>query len=277
MMKVGTMKSKHKRMTSKQSALFFIAFIVLSLNSYANVIVYPSTGVNINTSPGVTGEANVQFKPDSTLLEPVKYRLSSLRVNGRDVSKSKLTVSNLYTKGKGPLDRFQFVLSGKESSNPITSTFKFESQWADAPGIYLGNLTSDKDATEIPVKVTVNPKTTISVNPRNFEIVTSSFDIPKIAQVDLIFGTNYQNVELYVTGENLTKSDGEYIPKTKLYVKLKGNPEFKWTEVSRPVKIYSGGSIAPSKVATLEFLVKADHLKDAGEYLGKIKFLVKRF
>jgi len=270
------MKSKRKRMTSKQSALFFIALIVLSLNSYANVIIYPSTGVNINTSPGVSGESRLQFKPDSSLLAPIKYRLSSLRVNGRDVNTSKLTISNLYTEGKGSLDRFQFVLSGKESSSPITSTFKFEPQWGDAPGIYLGNLTSDKDTIDIPVKVIVNPKTTISLNPRNIKIVTSSFDIPKIAQVDLIFGTNYQNLELYVMGENLTKSDGEFIPKTKLYVKLKGNSEFKWTDVSRPVKIYSGGSIAPSKIATLEFLVKADNLKDAGEYLGKIKFLVRR-
>jgi|JYMV01.1.fsa_nt_gi hypothetical protein len=261
-------------MTSKQGALFVLALIVLSLNSYAKVIIYPTNGIHINASPGIPGETNVRFKPDANLTTPVKYRLSSFHLNGRDIDKSKLKVSNLYTEGDKSLGRFQLVLSGKESSNPITSTFKFNSQWGDAPGIYLGSLSSDKNTTDIPVKVVVSPKTTISLNPSSFKIVTSNFDTPKVQQVDLIFGTNRPNWELYVMGENLTKFGGEFIPKTKLYVKLKDNPEFKWTDVSKPVKIYSGGSISPSKIATLEFLVKTDKLKEAGEYLGKIKFLI---
>jgi len=89
-------RRKLKRMISRVYHLVFTACVIHSTHAWSNVIVYPTTGLNLTAIPGASTSASLQFKPDETQLNPVKYRLASFRVNGVDVDKSKLTVDNLY-------------------------------------------------------------------------------------------------------------------------------------------------------------------------------------
>ena len=272
---LAEMRRKHKRMISRVIHQALLFCLIFSTSAWSKVVVYPTTGLNIAATPGVSSSASLQFKPDASELNPVKYRLISFRINGLDVDKSKLTVSNLYLDRPHTLDRFQLVLSGKEKSNPVTSIFKFQPNWTDMPGNYTGLLTSDSDKPDIPVKVVVNPKATLSLSPINFKITTSNFETPNIQMVDVVFGSNSAGWELYIIADNLTKFNGDTLNKSKIYVRIKDDPDSSWKSLNQVVKIASGGSSAPRKIATLEFLVNADKLEKAGDYLGSINFLVK--
>ena len=272
---MAEMRRKHKRMISRVIHQALLFCLIFSTSAWSKVVVYPTTGLNIAATPGVSSSASLQFKPDASELNPVKYRLISFRINGLDVDKSKLTVSNLYLDRPHTLDRFQLVLSGKEKSNPVTSIFKFQPNWTDMPGNYTGLLTSDSDKPDIPVKVVVNPKATLTLTPINFKIVTSNFNTPNIQAVNVIFGTNSPRWELYLSASNLIKVNGDKLDKSKIYVRIKDDPVSSWKNLNQVVKIASGGSNAPREIVTLEFLVNADKLEKAGDYLGSISFLVK--
>ncbi len=268
-------RRKLKRMISRVYHLVFTACVIHSTHAWSNVIVYPTTGLNLTAIPGASTSASLQFKPDETQLNPVKYRLASFRVNGVDVDKSKLTVDNLYLNKSHTLDQFQLIISGKERSNPVTSIFKFQPSWTDMPGNYSGYLTSDSDTPDIPVKVVVNPKSVLTLSSISLKITASNFDTPNIQTIDVIFGSNSPSWELYLSASNLTKFNGNTLDSNKIYVRIKDDLKSSWVNLDKIIKIAAGGSNAPSKIATLEFLINVDKLEKAGDYLGSIKFLVK--
>lgn len=268
-------KRRLKRMTSRAPHLVLLVCVLFTTQAWSNVVVYPTTGLNLTAIPGAPTSASLQFKPDESQLDPVKYRLASFRVNGVDVDKSKLMVNNLYLDKPRTLDRFQLILSGKERSNPVTSIFKFQPTWTDIPGNYSGYLTSDGETPDIPIKVAVKPKSVLALTPKNFKIRTSNFNTPSVQTVDVVFGSNSPGWELYLSASDLTKFNGSVLGKDKIYVRVKGNPKSSWVKLDQIVKIAAGGSNAPSKIATLEFLVDADKLEKAGDYLGSVKFLIK--
>ena len=262
-------------MTSRLYYLVFLVFLSATTQVCSSVVVYPTTGLYLTASPGISTSASLQIKPDESQLTPVKYRLASFRVNGVDVDKSKLTINNLYLNKAHTLDRFQLVLSGKEKSNPVTSIFKFKPSWTDIPGNYSGYLMSDSGTRDIPIKMTVHPKTSLKLSTESLKITTSNFEIPKIQTVDVVFGSNSPGWELYLSASNLTKFNGDLLDKNKIYVRIKDNTKSSWINLDQIVKIAAGGPKSPNKVATLEFLINADKLEKAGDYLGRIKFLLK--
>ena len=269
-------RKRRKRMISKINAfLVALFFLILSTAVFSEVIVYPSNGVDLVSSPSGSSEVKISFKPDVNQTSLVKYRLASLQVNGYEVDKSKLLIENIYTRGVKPLDRFQLVLSGKESSNPVISTLKFSPTWVDRPGTYTGHLTSDSSAPDIPVRIVINPKSTLSISPENFKLAVSNTDTPVIQRIDLVFGSNQPKWELYLLANDLHKYDGSVLSKDKIFVRVQGDPDSSWKSLNGPVKIYSGYSATPAKIATLEFFVTADVLEKAGDYVGNIKFLMK--
>ena len=265
-----------KRMTSNIRNILSITLVLFSTQVLAKVLVYPTTGLSLDASPGFLTQASLQFKPDKEQVTSVRYRLSTFRTNGYDVEKSKLTIKNLYTSKYESLDRYRLVLSGKEDSNPVTSIFKFNPSWSDIPGTYTGLLTSDSNTPDIPINITVNPITTLSIDPENFDITTSNADLPTIKEVDVVFSSNSPRWELYVSAEDLTKHTGDRINKDRVFVRIKNDSKTRsWLALNKPTKLISGYATPPTKIATLEFFVNVNKLEKIGNYLGKIKFLVK--
>lgn len=269
------MVKKRKRMISKIRIVFFFALVLFSHRLLAELIIYPSTGININSVPGSISEFKLRFKPDVDQTDSLKYRLTNFRVNGRDVDKSKLEINNIYTNGSKSLDRFQSVLSGKESGRPLESTFIFKPQWHDQPGIYIGSMSSDAIAQDIPVKVVINSKTTLILSPSNFKIRASNIDIPKIQTVNLFFGTNQPKWELYLVASDLVNDNKRTLSKNNIFVRVQGAQNYSWVSLSNPIMILSGTAIAPSNIATIEILVKTDSEKIADEYSGSIRLMMK--
>ncbi len=270
------MKRKLKRMTSKIQNFLYAVLVLFSAQALSGVIVYPTTGLNLSATPGSSSEGSLIFKPTTDQTSVVQYRLATFRVNDRNVDKSKFKIKTLYSNEYKPLDRYQLVLSGREDSNPVKANFKFDATWYDTPGVYSGVITSDAKTPDIPVKITVNPITTLSTDPNNFEITTSTREIPKIKEVDVVFGSNSPGWELYVSTEDLTRHTGDRIKKNMIFVRIKDNSKSRpWVALIKPIKIVSGHATPPTKVTTLEFFVNANKLEKTGDYLGKVKFLVK--
>ncbi|RUM78995.1 MAG: hypothetical protein DSZ16_09230, partial [Candidatus Thioglobus sp.] len=117
-----------------------------------------------------------------------------------------------------------------------------------------------------------------SIDPDNFKITTSTTNIPKIREVDVVFGSNSPRWDLYVSAENLTKHTGDRINKDRIFVRIKNDSKSGlWLALNQPTKLISGYASPPTKIATLEFFVNANKLEKTGDYLGKIKFLVKNY
>lgn len=278
MMMVKVMKRKLKRMTSNIQNFLSIVLVLFSAQALSDVIIYPTTGLNLSATPGFSSDSSLIFKPSADQTSAVQYRLTTFRVNDKDVDKSKFKIKTLYSSEFKPLDRYQLVLSGKENENPVNANFKFEPTWFDIPGVYSGIISSDTNTPDIPIKITVNPITTLSIDPDNFKITTSTTNIPKIREVDVVFASNSTRWDLYVSAENLIKNTGDRINKDRVFVRIKNDSKSgSWLALNQPTKIISGYASPPTKIATLEFFVNANKLEKTGDYLGKIKFLVKNY
>ena len=274
-------------MTSKIFRLLCTWLVLFSSQVFSKVVVFPVTGLNLTTYPDNVSQGLVSFLPDASETTPVYYQLSSFKVNGSDVDKSKLKLKNYYTNGFSSLDRYRAMLSGKEKSNSVVTMFEFKPTWYDVPGVYSGLLTANINANErinsykleplpeVPIQVIVSPKTSLSLNPAQFSIATSSFNTPIIREVALSFASNKPRWSLYISAENLNNSSDKQVANDRVYVRIKDslNPK-PWVSLARPAEILSGQATPPSDIATLEFMVNSKRLDKAGNYLGRIKFFV---
>jgi len=262
-------------MTSNIKNYLSVVLVLFSAQALSDVIIYPTTGLNLSATPQFSSDESLIFKPTADQISAVQYRLTTFRVNGKDVDKSKLKIKTLYSSEFKPLDRYQLVLSGKEKENPIKANFKFEPTWFDIPGVYLGTLSSDTNTPDIPIRIVINPKTTLSLSSSNFTIATSEPNLSVIREVDLIFSTNSSRWTLYVSTEDLILGASNKISKDRVFVRIKNdlNPQ-PWLALDRTIEIISGVSTSPKKIATLEFFVGSQRLDRSGSYFGKIKFLV---
>ncbi len=262
-------------MTSNIKNYLSIVLALISTHALSSVIIYPTTGLELSATPQFSSDGLLTFKPTTDQTSAVQYRLTTFRVNGRDVDKSKLKIKTIYSSEFKSLDRYRLVLSGKENANPVKASFKFESSWYDIPGVYSGIISSDTNTSDFPIKVIVSPKTTLSLSPPNFTIATSESNLSVIREVDLIFGTNSPSWELYVAAEDLILGSSNKISNDRVFVRIKNdlNPQ-PWLVLGQPIKLISGAQTSPKKIATVEFFVDSQRLDRAGNYLGKIKFLV---
>lgn len=274
-------------MTSKIFRLLCTFLVLFSSQAFSKVGIFPVTGLNLTTYPDSVSQGLISFLPNASETTPVYYQLSSFRVNGVDVDKSKLKLKNYYTNGFSSLDQYRPILSGKENSNSVTTMFEFKPTWYDVPGVYTGLLTANINANErinsykldplpeVPIQIVVSPKTSLSLNPAHFSIATSSFNTPIIQEVTLSFASNKPRWSLYVEAENLIQSNDKQVENDRVYVRIKDtiNPKA-WLPLDRITKILSGQATAPKDIATLEFIVNSKRLDKAGNYLGRIKFFV---
>jgi hypothetical protein len=274
-------------MTSKIFRLLCTWLVLFSTQVFSKVAIFPVTGLNLTAYPDNVSQGLISFLPDASETTPVYYQLSSFSVNGVDVDKSKLKLKNYYTNGFSSLDRYRAILSGKEKSNLVATMFEFKPSWYDAPGVYSGLLTANINANErinsykleplpeVPIQVVVSPKTSLSLSPAQFSIDTSSFNTPIIREVTLSFASNKPRWSLYISAENLIKTNDKKIVNDRVYVRIKDNINPKsWISLDRQTKLLSGQATPPKDIATLEFMVDSKRIDKAGYYLGRIKFFV---
>jgi len=281
MMREATMQKKLKEemISSYLKTLCFFLLLVSVNASQAGVNILPSTGIEIVATPGVVANDSVLLKPSSDQTTALQYRLRTLRSDDQEIDKSRVKVKNRYTKGAQSLDRYRTFLSGQEKSNPVTSTVEFKPTWSDIPGIYISSLAANGNASDIPLKITIKPKSLFTLQLANFTIATSSLKAPIISEVNIVMGSNSPRWELYLVAENLKFQSGRNkIKNDRVFARVKDeqNPKT-WKLLNKKTKFVSGIATSVVTIATLEFLVESERDDQAGDYLGNIKFLVRNF
>lgn len=263
----------------RQLQRLFIALLCLGASTVtlADVDLMPRNGISMYAMLGALSQESVVLKPDSSQTSAVRYHLQSLKSGGYAIDSSRLKVKTLYTVGSESLDYYRTFLSGKESGQQVTAIFEFQPTWEDRPGIYTGRVISSSSVPEIPVEITILPKSLISLNPPSFQITPSTIEAPIITEVNVLLGSNSPRWELYVVAGDLAREKGkEAIETDRVFVRVKDelNPK-SWTALTEPFQVVSGSAGPMRTVATLQFAVESERADPAGNYTGDIRILVR--
>ena len=255
----------------------FIGLLLTTSVINAGVDLTPRSGISLNAELGKVSQGSIVLKPDASQISAVRYRLHSLQLNDYKINPNRLKVKTLYTIGAESLDLYRTFLSGNENANQVNADFEFEPEWSDAPGVYMGSLVSTNDVPTIPVKITIVPKTVVSLQPAIFSINSSLVNAPIAHEVSVLLGSNSPHWELYLNTDHfIQEATDEKINADRIFVRIKDeiNPR-PWLALDKMLKIISGVATPITTITILEFLVSSERADRAGEYLGNIKFLVR--
>lgn len=241
---------------------------------YGEVKMLPST-LSYKASHASSPPVKVLFKGVNNNDE-VLYRMQPLKGPSGVLGPERFRINTPYTKGFQPLDRFQYVLTGK-ADEQVEALFSTEITWRDVPGIYKGKLVSNSDERELPIEVTVLRTTALSLNPTTFDLIPSpDMKTPIVTRVEIYLASNSRRWQLYAVTQPLVKEGGEKEIKTeRIFVRLaRDDNSGKWTSLDEPFRVAEGGPGPNRKVATLELAVESRRTDLPGQYEGTFKLMI---
>ena len=251
----------------------FLAIIQGTVPANAEVIVVP-VSLTFQASLGASTPQKLTFV-GKELTRPVMYRMLPLNGEAGTLPAANFKIKTPFTNGFQRLDRFQTVLS-PGGDDQVTASLSVEVDWNNPPGTYSGSMISDSGEREVPIQVTVLPKSIVTLNPAKFDLVPSDLNSPIVTRVEVFLASNSKHWHVFCVSESLKKQGGtEEIDTSRVYVRLvsTGN-SVPWKKLDRPFKVAQGGPGPNRKVATLELVFQSRREDPPGRYEGTFKFMI---
>lgn len=209
------------------------------------------------------------------LSNPVMYKILPAEGSSGILQPEKFKIKTPYTGDFQPLDKFRTILSetGDEQTEALLSV---KIDWNNIPGVYNTRLISNSGEREVPVQITVLPKTIVSLNPSAFDLIPSDMKAPIITEVQIFVASNSRQWHLYCIAESLIRKGGtEQINTSRVYVKqLSPDDSLPWHRLDKPFGVAKGGPGPNRKVATIELAFESKRENPPGRYEGIFRFMI---
>lgn len=209
------------------------------------------------------------------LSNQVMYKILPAEGPGGILLPEKFKIKTPYTGDFQPLDKFRTVLSETEDEQ-TEALLSIEIDWDNIPGVYNTRLVSNSGEREVPIQVTVLPKTIVSLNPAKFDLMPSDMKAPIVEEIQIFVASNSKQWHLYCITEPLTREGGtEQINTTRVYVRqLSPDDSLTWHRLNKPFEVAKGGPGPNRKVATIELAFESKREDRPGRYEGTFRFMI---
>jgi len=266
-----------------QNRVFFKGFIIsLAILSaiicgrniaFAEVVVIPVSLSFEATMPASSLQKLVFI--GKGLSNPVMYKILPAEGLGGILQPEKFKIKTPYTGDFQPLDRFRTILSETEDEQTET-LLSVEINWNNIPGVYSTRLVSNSGEREVPIQVTVLPKTIVFLNPAKFDLIPSDMKAPIVTEVQIFVASNSRQWHLYCITEPLIREGGtEQINTSRVYVRqLSPEDSLTWHRLDKPFEVAKGGPGPNRKVATIELAFESKREDRPGRYEGTFRFMI---
>lgn len=257
---------------------FIISLTILALASgrniaFAEVVVVPVSLGFEATMPASSLQKLVFI--GKGLSNQVMYKILPAEGPGGILLPEKFKIKTPYTGDFQPLDKFRTVLSETEDEQ-TEALLSIEIDWNNIPGVYNTRLVSNSGEREVPIQVTVLPKTIVSLNPAKFDLMPSDMKAPIVEEIQIFVASNSKQWHLYCITEPLTREGGtEQINTTRVYVRqLSPDDSLTWHRLNKPFEVAKGGPGPNRKVATIELAFESKREDRPGRYEGTFRFMI---
>jgi len=257
---------------------FIISLTILALASgrniaFAEVVVVPVSLGFEATMPASSLQKLVFI--GKGLSNQVMYKILPAEGPGGILLPEKFKIKTPYTGDFQPLDKFRTVLSETEDEQ-TEALLSIEIDWDNIPGVYNTRLVSNSGEREVPIQVTVLPKTIVSLNPAKFDLMPSDMKAPIVEEIQIFVASNSKQWHLYCVTEPLTREGGtEQINTTRVYVRqLSPDDSLTWHRLNKPFEVAKGGPGPNRKVATIELAFESKREDRPGRYEGTFRFMI---
>ena len=209
------------------------------------------------------------------LLNPVMYKILPAEGPSGILEPEKFKIKTPYTSDFQPLDRFRTILSGT-ADEQTEALLSVEIDWNNIPGIYSTRLISNSGEREVPIRITVLPKTIVFLNPAKFDLIPSDMKAPIVTEIQIFTASNSRQWHLYCITEPLIREGGaEQINTSRVYVRqLSPDDSLSWHRLDKPFEVARGGPGPNRKVATIELAFESKREDRPGRYEGTFRFMI---
>lgn len=274
-MAIITSRKQHRSVCRWSLILMGLCFLFPARETWAQVDFKPRAGVVLKPSLQAPSDAQITLLPLGNT-QRIRYLLRSLTGPSGNLKTSRIRVKTPFNRQFQGLDQYRDFLSGVETG-PIPLTFRIEkAAWNEPPGVFQGKLIPERVAPEIPVTVTITPKSLIALRPEKLTLRSSPLNDPIITEVEIYVTSNSRQWELAMIAGNLKLRSDTTIQTSRVRARIrKGGGATPWTPLDKPFFIAKGGPGPNRKVATLEFTVQSRKADPIGFYQGGIRFLIR--